>query len=106
MKIPGRVRIVGKTYRVVAHDDFDDDRYGDCNVRECLIRLDLVDVDPQQVRDTLLHEILHALWKESGLGAGEGASEEVIVRQLATSLLATLRENPPLVRFLLSKEDS
>lgn len=106
MPIPRRLKIVGKVYRIepVARDTINGNDYGDCHPPECRIRV-ASDVDIQQIRDTLLHELLHALWSESALGSGEGLCEESVVRQLATSLLATLRDNPALVRFLTEKED-
>lgn len=52
------------------------------------------------LRDTLLHELLHALLVTLEL---DGKKEERIVLALAPLLLDTLRRNPKLVRFLLGE---
>ena len=59
--IPAQLRIGPHQYRVERADDAlsDLDRYGDVRHRECRIRIDC-GTSPQQIRTTLLHEILHA----------------------------------------------
>ena len=58
-------------------------------------------VNPRQgedmARDTLLHEVLHALLIAVGL---DGETEERIVAPLATGLLDALQRNPELVEYL------
>lgn len=60
-------------------------------------------------RDTLLHEVLHAIIGVSTMeifhldGGHGGPDEEKIVGQLAPLLLAVLRDNPELVAALISK---
>lgn len=56
-----------------------------------------------QLRDTLLHEVLHGIIYVTG-GITEG--EEKIVKQLTATLLDTLRRNPDLVWFLLSEDET
>jgi hypothetical protein len=55
-----------------------------------------------QQRNTLLHEILHAL-AEAVLPSKRPLTEEQ-VEALARGLLAVLRENPDLVRFIVGEE--
>lgn len=52
-------------------------------------------------RDTLLHECLHAVWNQTHLKKrySEKAEEEIIWC-LAPRILALLRDNPVLLRFL------
>lgn len=71
---------------------------------------DLSGESPSQLRDTLLHEVIHACIAEGGLRAHGGSmakssdgQEEQIARILATNLLDTLRRNPNLAKFLLEK---
>ncbi len=102
---PTKLHLVGKTYDVRHESPAAGDRFGECNVDKCRIILS-PDHDEQQRRDTLLHEVLHALWGESGLpaiGSLTDGLEEVIVRTLTPGLLAALRDNPTLVRYLLAK---
>ena len=56
-----------------------------------------------QLRDTLLHEVLHGIIYVTG-GIAEG--EEKIVQQLSSTLLDTLRRNPDLVWFLVSADEA
>jgi hypothetical protein len=60
---------------------------------------------PDQIRDTLLHEVLHALWGTCGLYVTEaGDHEELIVAMTASLLLDTLRRNPELVAYLVAAD--
>lgn len=64
---------------------------------------------PSQLRDTLLHETLHAVMNLIGVGKGDPplldyAAEERLVNALSPLLLDMLRRNPPLVDFLLSDQ--
>jgi hypothetical protein len=54
-----------------------------------------------QARETLLHEMLHALWSSCALDQDEDEQER-IVNSLAPWLLTALRENPDLLAFLLA----
>lgn len=63
---------------------------------------------PSQMRDTLLHEILHAAVDAASLSVGESApindaTEEQIVRALSPWILQAIRDNPRLVAFLTEK---
>lgn len=53
----------------------------------------------ERMRETLVHELLHALWDQAQLAEKD---EEKIVRRLHGPLLALLRGNPELVEWLLS----
>ena len=53
-------------------------------------------------RDTLLHEVMHAVVFLSGYGHDlKHADEERLVRTITPWILAVLRDNPELVDFLL-----
>jgi hypothetical protein len=62
---------------------------------------------PDYERDTLLHEVLHAVVFNTNLRSMEGwredGREEAIVQALAPVLLQVLRENPRLIDYLLEK---
>jgi len=56
------------------------------------------------IADTLLHEILHAIWALVGGWAYSEADEERIVSMLTGTLLDTLRRNRELTRFLFEND--
>lgn len=64
-------------------------------------RIDFDDtVSPSQQRDTLLHEVLHAILTDSPFRLSND-DEERAIRAVTPGLLAALRDNPDLVKFLL-----
>lgn len=67
----------------------------------------LVDPDrPEQgIRDTLLHEVLHAVIWTAGIDLGDDDEEEIIVGQLSTAILDVLRRNKALVRYLTALDE-
>jgi hypothetical protein len=69
-------------------------------------RLEIL-VDPAQAksqeRDTLLHELLHAIFDTSGLAhSWQNADEEDAIRRISPLLLDVLRSNPKLVEYLVA----
>ena len=67
--------------------------HGQCNTQQGSIYV-CTDDHPLTVLDTLLHEILHAIWHEYGLADRE--PEEHAVLMLATGLTQVLYDNPKL----------
>lgn len=55
--------------------------------------------DQQELQDTVLHELFHALLHTQGREYG-GEEEELYVRALATGTIGLLRDNPELVSWL------
>lgn len=58
-------------------------------------------------RDTLLHEVLHAVWMRAGLQTDfdhveKDSPGERIINVVATGLLQVLRDNPQFVEYLTS----
>jgi hypothetical protein len=119
--LPRRITICGHEYTIKTFPDgkvmvdgleSTDEALGACNADMGLIVLrDLSGQSPSQLRDSLLHEIMHACTAGSGLRAKGGAlawerngsKEEQVVRVLATALLDALRRNPNLAQFLLKR---
>lgn len=56
----------------------------------------------ERAADTLLHEVLHAVWDVAGLDAVPMLHEEVVVRAFATHLTDILNTNPQLTDFILN----
>lgn len=64
-------------------------------------------VDPDQTdasaRVTVLHEVFHAIWWNSGMrGEFTSREEELVVTAISSGLLDVLRRNPELVAYLTS----
>lgn len=99
--LPAELRIGPHTYRVRLSDKLEE--YGHTDNRQSKIRLAGWQADGQ-LRDTLLHEALHAIvWCSGGsrLLALSDEDEERMVRLISPWLLQLLRDNPDLVRYLL-----
>ena len=65
--------------------------------------LDLVitpETAPDVQAETLVHEVLHAIWMVVR-GPTKGLTEETFIGHLAPTLLDTLRRNPALVAYLI-----
>jgi hypothetical protein len=109
--IPKQLKIQGKTYKIDGPEEILDeaDELGHTYAYKCLIRYGHnATEEPQQLRDTILHEVLHALYYENGLAnelkTTDDDLEEQVVRRTATGMLQILRDNPQLIKFLLEKD--
>lgn len=84
--------------------DGDDDTrqlYARVVYSQCLIELKR-ETNPDMKAVALLHEILHAIGRQSGLEyEGDDYTEEKFVITFSHGLLALLRHNPELVRYLI-----
>lgn len=104
---PGCVKVGPHHYTVDPDDRASQrDARGEAYTDRCAIVYD-DRMHQSALRETLLHETLHAVWAATGLPAVEGANdeEEVIVASLSPLLLGVLRDNPRLVTFLTADED-
>lgn len=93
MKLPATLDLLGKAWTITQKKD--SKNFGVCYHGKCTINVNPTQSD-ENARDTLLHEVIHALETEGQLKMNERQ-----VRLLATLLLAALRQNPKLVAFLL-----
>lgn len=103
MNPPAKVKIGGQDWavRMVKFDD-DLSLYGRTKTREALI--ELANEQPATfLRDTMLHEILHACLSMLPNALADDVEEQV-VRGVSPWLLAVLRDNKRLVEFLLAKD--
>jgi len=95
MKLPKKLKIGYKTYKVVSQDASDIRRsrggVGSCDHNTSLISVDTSISDETEQLNTLLHEILHACYCVGDLEGGE--SEEKVVSVLANVLLQVLQDN-------------
>lgn len=56
---------------------------------------------PVEEADTLIHELLHAIWFIMSIDHG-GLDEEAVVRRLASGLTGVFLDNPELLAYLQS----
>jgi hypothetical protein len=109
MKKPTKIRILHRTIPILwdagsinraAHDE-GEPLYGIYRRGEILISPDREEVE----KETLLHEILHAIIDQTALNRDGGPlnndHEEQVVRTLSPLLYHTLRNNGALVRWLV-----
>lgn len=76
------------------------DLMGHTNHRHLRIVLD-VSLAPDMLAETLMHEVLHAVFEVNGLSDEWGAErEEAVVRRTSPMLVEVLRRNPELVAFV------
>lgn len=90
------LRILGKTYDVI-QDDLgmaNEGSIGQCSSHKCQIKYSS-DQHAQQLKDTILHEAIHAVDYIMHLGL-----EERQVHALAGGILALLLDNPQFVDYL------
>lgn len=98
--MPTSVRVGGATYKlVVAAIEGDDPEYGNCDTHTQVITISN-NQTAQSAGDTVLHEILHAIWNESGLAFIKRPDEETVVRITSTWLRMVLLDNPAIHRFI------
>lgn len=57
--------------------------------------------EPPERVNTLIHEVLHAIWHTQAVGCSD-AEEERIVNSMANGLTQVFRDNPRLIKFMLS----
>lgn len=78
--------------------------WGEIEYETYTISAERVQPSAASAADTLLHEILHAIWRETSLNETIDAEvEEKIVRTLTTGLVGVLRDNPAVVRWLAKR---
>lgn len=96
---PTVVTVLGRTWELQAVPNLiaNESLFGDCDITADRIRF-AAEQTPQSMRDTLLHETTHAIDETLGLGMTEQQ-----VSNVATVLLAVLRDNPQFTKFLLAK---
>jgi hypothetical protein len=107
MNVPKEIKIGPYTYRVftgdgpvqAATEDAGMPVSGYCNHQNLTIVID-TDAHPAVVADTVLHEVMHALFHQTGMSHLVGDSEEQLVASLSTALLDALRRNPKLVPII------
>ena len=101
MKLPiKKLDILAHRYRVKVSPELSGDEMGRCDVHQCLILI-APDLTPDQMKDTLLHEIRHAVnWL---VGLDDRSTEEEHTARGTTGLRATLAAEPELAAWIFSR---
>ena len=105
MKLPKTVKVLSKTYTVdvveptlgVLAMEGVPSVYGLQRARNCSILINKM-MHPDQQRDTLIHELLHAYDFDMKIGLSEKQTH-----RLASCILSMLKDNPKVVEFLTEK---
>ena len=100
--LPATVKVGYRTYRIEIWDTLEAmgaNRYGECSHTARCIRVD-VRHGPVQAAETLLHEILHAVWTIQMLKDDDG--EERAVSAVSNGLTAVWIDNPGLLEWFSS----
>jgi hypothetical protein len=100
ISIPSPVSIGGVPHSISLADTLPDDQVGQIIFRQNAITL-LADQSPAEMRDTLLHEVMHAVVRFVGLDLDEN---ERVTAALTSTLLMVLRANPALVAYLTATD--
>jgi hypothetical protein len=102
---PKKLKIGAIDYTVHLLEPKEVEQYGVCLYEHQRIYLSR-NMLHQQASDTLLHEVLHAIWNEAGLDHIPDLNEETIVRTMSTWLRIVFVNNPNFAKFVLNAEDS
>lgn len=102
---PLQLRICGQPFKVDWGNRLSGTgKVGLCEISDQTLHVLAESMAPHQERDTVLHEVIHALIgmtsHEEDFKAG---GEERVVCSVSTALLAVLRENPRFVVWLTEK---
>lgn len=98
-----KIKIGAIDYEVKMLPKDKDNQYGACVYNHQTIYLSPNQLH-QSASDTLLHEVLHAIWHEAGIEHNEIIVEETVVRTLSTWLRIVFTDNPELVKFILNSK--
>jgi len=75
MKIPPKLKIGAHEYDVIRRDDMDDEDFGSCRQRK--LKIFINDNVPQSLQEeTMIHEALHSIYMQLGMGTPQGDDKE------------------------------
>lgn len=107
MKLPSEVYVIGHRYSIEEMDEHsatDSNIYGHCSNHSRKIKV-YCNGGGSIARDTLLHEVLHAVWNLMGLEKED--EEERIVNSTSTAIIGIIDDprNKDVVDFIFNKHD-
>lgn len=99
-KIPKHVEIIGHKFTVILSAEISDDELGRCDYNQQKIFISKHQAS-DTMRDTLLHEIIHAVhWL---MGLADNSTEEEFTARTTTGLRSVMLQNPGVVNYLLGR---
>ena len=98
----GHIKIGYQDYRIEIHDDLGDEICGDTDLENSVIRIAESAIDRQ--RNTVIHEVLHAIWDQMGLNAQlDDNTQEQVVTSLSNGISTLLADNPQVILSFLGE---
>jgi hypothetical protein len=97
---PKSIRVMGKVYQIkfIPTSPIDHENLGQCDHRKMLITIE-DDQVPVEELDTVIHEILHAIWYQMSIGEGP-MEEEPLVRRMANGFIQVFLDNQNLLKYV------
>jgi hypothetical protein len=97
---PKQVKVMGKSYAIVFVADctIEHENLGQCDHKKMTIAVQDHQAAVEEA-DTLLHEILHAIWYQMSINCGP-MDEEPIVRRMTSGFMQVFLDNPELLKYL------
>jgi hypothetical protein len=91
------VRVLGRHYEI--KQEALEDKAGQCDLQAGIVSI-VPNSSPFDLRDTVLHEIMHAILYQQGY-CHPYELEESFVRPLSSGIMAVLQDNPKLAKWLI-----
>jgi hypothetical protein len=95
--LPKTIRLLHLAIPLVSGGTTDSDSLGEWHANKAEIHYD-PDTTAPVLRETILHEVLHAVCEHSGL---DPEDHETIIRSISPLILHLLRENPKFTAWLV-----
>ena len=99
-----KVKIGYQIYTIEMVDGMDD-LDGDCDADAAVIRIDKNQAQPWRLTNTVIHELLHAVWDQWCDATLDDDTQERIVSGIANGLTAILADNPEITIQRLVRAD-
>ncbi len=102
MRVPRSIRLGGKEWSVKrSRGLLAEEVSGECDYDNATIRL-ATKLSPFDLKDTLLHEVLHAILGQQSSWFRSVEEEEQYVLAIATGLTGVLQDNPEFAQWLIA----
>lgn len=99
-KPPKKVEILGQNFGIVLSSEMSEEELGRCDYSNQLIYISKSQAS-DSMRDTLLHEIIHAIhWL---MGLGDNNTEEEFTARTTTGLRSVMLQNAEIVEYVLGR---
>lgn len=104
MNLPTEITICGFVWHIIEDSDSlkDTDAYGETRYTKDEIAIDVRGRSEQRIRQTVMHEMLHAI--SSMLLGPDDRLQERQVKALATGLFDTFAHNPEVIDYIAGRE--